>query len=96
MAMTTHIAAWVYWPPFSRSPGGYPLMYPGSCAETSKGGVSSSNTRGPRRTRWVRTASRARSPKRVGTAPERTDHACAMASMRHSSFRADPSGVPSS
>jgi len=29
MAMASQRAACVYWPPFSRTPGGYPLMYPG-------------------------------------------------------------------
>ena len=31
-AITDQIAACVYWPPFSRMPGGYALMYPGSTA----------------------------------------------------------------
>jgi hypothetical protein len=53
-------------------------MYPGSWADRSKGGVSRSRTRGPRRMRLVRTASSARSAKRVGTAPERTDHETAV------------------
>ncbi len=31
--ITIQTAAWEYCPPFSRMPGGYPLMYPGSWAE---------------------------------------------------------------
>ena len=40
-AQITHVAAWVYCAPFSRTPGRYPLMYPGSCVVLSNGGVSS-------------------------------------------------------
>ena len=38
----------------------------------------------------------ARSAKRSGTAPESTAQDWAIASMRHSSFWAEPSGEPSS
>ena len=31
VARTAQSAAWVYCAPFSRTPGRYPLMYPGSC-----------------------------------------------------------------
>jgi hypothetical protein len=94
--MTNQTAAWVYWPPFSRIPGGYPLMYPGSWVEWSKGGSSRSRSCDFRATSAVRTASMARSANRTGTAPESTAHDCAIESILHSSFCADPSGVPSS
>ena len=71
-------------------------MYPGSCAERSNGGVSSTTIFATRRTRCVRTESIARSARRSGAAPESTAQDCAMESMLHSSFCAEPSGVPSS
>jgi hypothetical protein len=46
--------------------------------------------------RCVRTASMARSAKRTGTASESTAQDWARESMRHSSFIAEPRGVPSS
>src|SRR4030067_3454274 len=49
-------------------------MYPGACAERSKGGSSSRMTWVARRTRCVRTESIARSANRDGTAPESTAH----------------------
>src|SRR5947207_5573383 len=92
IAMMIQSAAWVYWPPFSRTPGGYALIYPGSCADRSKGGFNSSSVREPRAMSDVRTASIARSANALGTARDKTAHDCAMESMRHSSFCADPSG----
>ena len=52
--------------------------------------------RAPRRSRWVRTASMARSAWRAGAAPESTAQAWETESMRHSSFWDEPSGEPSS
>src|ERR1051325_12079886 len=40
VASTDHNAAWVYCAPFSRTPGRYPWMYPGSCVVLSQGGVT--------------------------------------------------------
>ncbi len=71
-------------------------MYPGACAERSNGGVSSRTTWAPRRTRWVRTESIARSASRGGAAPESTAQDWAIESIVHSSFCAEPSGAPSS
>ena len=53
-------------------------MYPGSCAERSKGGLRSSSAFDPRAISDVRTASIARSAKRFGTAPDSTAHDCAI------------------
>jgi hypothetical protein len=49
-----------------------------------------------RTTSDARTASRARSANRRGTAPDNIAHDCEIESIWHSSFCADPSGVPSS
>jgi len=62
----------------------------------SNGGWRSSSICDPRAISDVRTASIARSAKRSGTAPDSTAHDCEIESMLHSSFCADPSGVPSS
>ena len=43
IAIQPHTAPCVYWPPFSRIPGAYPLMYPGFFAHAEKGGDRSLN-----------------------------------------------------
>ena len=95
-ATADQIAAWVYWPPFSRTPGRYPLTYPGSNGVWSNGGEKSSIRRSSRRTRRCSTDSMAWRARSVSPAPEMTAHDWAMESIWHSSFSADPSGVPSS
>ena len=51
-AMASHTAAWVYWPPFSRTPGGYAWMYPGEGCALSNGGVNSSASPSFSSTSW--------------------------------------------
>ena len=58
--------------------------------------MSRRTTCAPRRTRWVRTESIARSAWARGAAPESTAHDWATESILHSSFWAEPRGVPSS
>src|SRR5688572_2282821 len=90
------MAACVYCPPFSRTPGTYPLMYPGSISEVSKGGSSN----------WIKpfsllirnefTALMADRDRSVSPAPDNTDQLCEMASILHSILFFEPSGEPSS
>src|SRR6185312_1959356 len=90
-AITDQIAPWVYWPPFSRMPGGYALMYPGSSGVWSKGGEKSRTKPSSRWTRYFSTAAMARAD-RVGLAARDISlHDCAIESMRHSLLEADPS-----
>ena len=76
----------------ARSPG----CSPGVGTMRSNGGVSSSTRPSSRRTRCVSTDSIAWRARAGSPAPEITAHDCAIASIRHSAFSRDPSGVPSS
>ncbi len=71
-------------------------MYPGSSGVLSNGGVKSSTSPSPRRTRYSSTAAIARRLRSLSPAPEMTAQDCAIESIRHSSLAAEPSGVPSS
>src|SRR6476659_5229295 len=89
-ANTDQIAPCVYWPPFSRMPGGYALMYPGSSGVLSKGGVKSRTKPSSRRTRYFSTAAMARADRLGSAARDITLHDWAIESMRHSLLDADP------
>ncbi len=71
-------------------------MYPGSRSEWSNGGVNSSTSPSPSRTRYSCTAAIARSACAGSPAPDRTAHDWAIESILHSALAAEPSGVPSS
>src|ERR1700754_1524883 len=64
--------------------------------DLSKGGSSSLMRRASSDTRWRSSDAMAVVLRSSLATPDNTDQLCAMASIRHSSFAADPSGVPSS
>src|SRR5664279_211137 len=85
-AMIVHIAACVYCPPFSRTPGTYPLMYPGSRADLSNGGSRSFIRLFLESTRRRASDVMACFDRSLDPAPDKTDHSWTVASIRHSSF----------
>src|ERR1039457_5452942 len=95
-AIAAQIAACVYCPPFSLTPGTYPLIYPGFIADLSNGGFSTWIRLLLRLTRCLLTESIAIRERLASPAPDNTDQLCEMESIWHSGFFADPRGEPSS
>ena len=95
-AIAAQIAPCVYWPPFSRTPGTYPLMYPGFGPLPLNGGSSSLTMRCCGLTSRAASESSAFFARSRGAMPESTDQLCAIESIWHSTPVAVPSGVPSS
>ena len=95
-AGTTQIAAWVYWPPFSRIPGEVAFDVTGVDAACVEG--RREQTDDPRITQdeMLLTRGHRRAARPVGATCDSTAQACASASIRHSSLAAEPRGVPSS
>src|SRR3990172_12028332 len=93
-AITNHTAAWVYCPPFSRTPGTYPLIYPGSRCDLSNGGVNNLIRDISRSTKYRSTEFMAIRECSGFPAPEITDQLCGMESILHSGFFSEPRGSP--
>src|SRR5450759_2039484 len=89
-AKPSHAAACVYCPPFSRIPGGYALIYPGSRGVSWKGGQRSRISRSSSRTNSREAASTATRARSEMLPPASTAHDCVIESMRHSSEAAEP------
>ncbi len=87
-AITDHIAPCVYWPPFSRIPGGYPLMYPGSISLRSNGGAKSRIKPASRSTSSVDTDAIAWRALSGCPPPLMTAQLWLSVSIRHSAFEA--------
>ena len=97
MAITVQMALCVYWPPFSRTPGHVALDVAGIEVRFVERRIEQQDqTRASRRTSRRSTLSIARRVRCGVPAPERIDQLCEIASIWHSSFVAEPSGVPSS
>ena len=86
----------VYWPPFSRMPGGYPLIYPGSSGVLVEGWGEEQHQAFIAADEVFIDRRHGRAARIGSAAREITLHDCAIESMRHSLFEAEPSGVPSS
>src|SRR5688572_1830323 len=95
-ACASQMAAWVYCPPFSLVPGGYPWIYPGCGCDVSKGGARSNTIPSLGLTRSDSALSMPRRILSWFSPPASTAHDCARESMRASLFAWEPSGDPSS